>query len=68
MALTKDDIVAIFWRSDTALSAKVRGNDGIADVRHHRSFGWSCSACPNEWKCCHVLAVEEIIAEGKANA
>jgi hypothetical protein len=53
------DSVVIVWRSHTALSASVRDNTGIYDIRWTVD-GWDCT-CPEEPRPCrHQLAVQAI--------
>jgi hypothetical protein len=52
--------VQIRWATDQIISAAVRGDGGIHDVRWDRLRGWSCS-CPHVGReCSHVLAVQGV--------
>lgn len=53
------DEVQIVWRSGSALSAAVRGPQGIVHVHWSADSGWSCSRC-QDFGCEHTLAVRQL--------
>jgi len=51
--------VQIKWATDGVISAAVRGDSGIYDVRWSRNQGWSCD-CPCFGRCSHETAVAAV--------
>ena len=56
MLMAADDVV-IQRRTPGVISATVRDDGGICDVRWTRSFGWTCS-CRVDGDCQHISAVK----------
>lgn len=57
------DDVCILWQTDAVTTARVRDAGGIYDVHRSHLAGWSCS-CPDEERCAHILAVQQLVSEG----
>jgi hypothetical protein len=53
--------IVVHLRTSRAVVATVRGPDGIADARWTAEFGWTCSRCPQDWRCAHCRAVEQVV-------
>jgi hypothetical protein len=64
--LLVDNRVRIWLVSDKVISARVRGDRRIFDVRWSRSLGWSCTC--QEDRCEHALAVQQVTATTAAEA
>ena len=61
MSIIDQDEIRIVWRSGSALSAVVRGADGLVDIHWSADGGWSCSRC-QDFGCHHVLSVRQLAA------
>ena len=51
--------VQIKFCTEGVISAAVRGDSGIHEIRWTRNQGWDCS-CPAYGRCSHVLAVASV--------
>ena len=51
--------VQIKFCTEHVVSAAVRGDTGVHDVRSTRNEGWRCS-CPCHRRCSHVAAVAKV--------
>ncbi len=47
-----------------AVAAVVRGDGALHRVDHDPRRGWRCS-CPATGRCCHLLAVGQVVAIGR---
>lgn len=51
--------VQVMWCFDETLSARVRGDSGVHDIRWSRLLGWECT-CPCRQRCSHMTAVSAV--------
>lgn len=52
--------VQVLWATDEAISARVRGDSSIYDIRWHRHSGWTCSCACLGPRCSHIAAVRRV--------
>jgi hypothetical protein len=58
--LLASDSVQIKFATDHIVSAAVRGDSGIYDIRWSRDQGWDCTCAAFGQKCSHIEATRSV--------